>query len=73
MNAGLKQIRIHGFKHFCASLIVNNKTKITVTAKHNKIEGILNAYTRIFNSAVNEVIYLIDKLEKNIGLIQCSL
>ena len=64
--AGVPQIRIHDFRHSCASLLVNNSANITVVAKylgHTKIEETLNTYTHLFNSALNEVVELIDKLE----------
>lgn len=64
--AGVPQIRIHDFRHSCASLLVNNGANITVVAKylgHTKIEETLNTYTHLFNSALNEVVGLIDKLE----------
>ena len=62
----MSQIRIHDFRNSCASLIVNNKTNITVVTKYlgyTKIEENLNTYTHLFNSALNEVVDLIDKLE----------
>jgi integrase len=48
---GVSQIRIHNFRHSCASLLVNNGTNITVVAKylgHTKIEkNIKYLYTSI--------------------------
>ena len=64
--AGLKVIRIHDFRHSCASLLINNGANVTLVAKylgHTKIEETLNTYTLLFNSALNEVVDLIDKLE----------
>ena len=64
--ADVPQIRIHDFRHSCASLLVNNGANITVIAKylgHTKIEETLNTYTHLFNSALNEVVNLIDKLD----------
>ena len=64
--AGVPQIRIHDFRHSCASLLVNNGANITVVAKylgHTKIEETLNTYTHLFSSALNEVVNLIDELE----------
>lgn len=63
---GVPQIRIHDFRHSCASLLVNNGANITVVAKylgHTKIEETLNTYTHLFNSTLNEVVNLIDKLD----------
>lgn len=64
--ANVKQIRLHDFRHSCASLLVNKGANITVVAKylgHTKIEETLNTYTHLFNSALNEVVDLINKLE----------
>ena len=64
--ADVPQIRIHDFQHSCASLLVNNGANITVVAKylgHTKIEETLNTYTHLFNSALSEVVNLIDKLD----------
>lgn len=66
--AGVPQIRIHDYRHSCTSLLVNNVANITVVAKylgHAKIEETLNIYTHLFNSALSEVVNLIDKLEDN--------
>lgn len=62
----VKDIRIYDFRHSCSSLLVNNGANITIVAKylgHTKIEETLNTYTHLFNSALNEVVDLIDKLE----------
>ena len=64
--ADVPQIRIHDFRHSCASLLVNNGANITVVAKYlgnTKIEETLNTYTHLFNSSLNEVVNLIDKLD----------
>lgn len=63
--AEVPQIRIHDFRHSCASLLINNGANVTVVAKylgHTKIEETLNTYTHLFSSAMNEVVNLIDKL-----------
>lgn len=65
-KAEVKEIRIHDFRHSCASLLVNNGANIMIVAKylgHTKIEETLNTYTHLFNSTLNEVVDLIDKLE----------
>lgn len=64
--AGVPQIRIHDFRHSCASLLINNGANVTIVEKylgHTKIEETLNTYTHLFNSALNEVVDLINKLE----------
>lgn len=64
--AGVPQIMIHDFRHSCASLLVNNGANITFAAKYlgyTKIEENLNTHTHLFNSALNEVVDLIDNLD----------
>lgn len=54
--ADVLQIRIHNFRHSCASPLANNGANITVVAKylgHTKIEETLNTYTHLFNSSLN--------------------
>lgn len=54
------------FRHSYAYLFVNNEANITVVVKylgHTKIKETLNTYKHLFNSALNEIIDLIDKLE----------
>jgi len=65
-KTGVKVIRIHDFRHSCASLLIVSGANITLVAKyleHTKIEETLNTYTHLFSSALNEVVDLIDKLE----------
>ncbi len=57
-KAGLKQIRIHDFRHSCASLL-NNRANVTLVAKysgHTKIEETLNTYSHIFSTALDSVV-----------------
>lgn len=65
--AELPQIRIHDFRHSCASLLINSGANVTVVAKylgHTKIEETLNTYTHLFSTALNEVVNVIDNLEQ---------
>ena len=51
--AGLKVIRIHDFRHSCASLLINNGANVTLVAKylgHTKIEETLNTYSHMFST-----------------------
>lgn len=64
--AGLKIIRIHDFRHSCASLLINNGANVTLVAKylgHTKIEETLNTYSHMFSNALDSVISVIDSLE----------
>lgn len=63
---GLKKIRIHDFRHSCASLLINNDVNVTLVAKylgHTKIEETLNTYSHMFSTALDSVVSVIDKLE----------
>ena len=67
--SGVKQIRIHDFRHSCASLLINNGADITLVAKylgHAKIDETLNTYSHMFNNKLNNIIGLINDLnDKN--------
>lgn len=52
---GVKQIRIHDFRHSCASLLINNGANITLVAKylgHTKVDETLNAYSHMFKNKI---------------------
>ena len=64
--AGLKVIRIHDFRHSCASLLINHGANVTLVAKylgHTKIEETLNTYSHMFSTALDSVVSVIDSLE----------
>lgn len=66
-KAGVKQIRLHDFRHSCASLLINKGANIQVVAKylgHTKIEETLKTYSHLFISTLDEIINVIDTLEK---------
>ena len=65
--AGLKEIRLHDFRHSCASLLINNGANITLVAKflgHSKIEETLNTYAHMFQSAMDNVVNLINDINE---------
>ena len=64
-KANLKQIRIHDFRHSCASLLINNDANITMVAKylgHTKINETLNTYSHMFKNKLNDIVNTINKL-----------
>ena len=64
--AGVPQIRLHDFRHSCASLLINNGANVTLVAKylgHTKIEETLNTYSHMFSTALDSVVSVIDSLE----------
>ncbi|MCI8310502.1 MAG: site-specific integrase [Clostridia bacterium] len=63
--SGVKQIRIHDFRHSCASLLINNNANVTLVAKylgHAKIDETLNTYSHLYKSQMDEIINIIDNL-----------
>lgn len=66
-NAGVKQIRIHDFRHSCASLLINNGANITLVAKylgHTKVDEMLNTYSHMFKNKLDDIVNLINDLNK---------
>lgn len=64
--AGLKEIRLHDFRHSCASLLINSGANVTIVAKflgHTKIEETLNTYTHMYQSAMGDVMKIMNSLE----------
>ena len=64
-QAELKQIRIHDFRHSCASLLINNGANITIVAKylgHTKIDETLNTYSHMFKNKLNDIVSTINNL-----------
>lgn len=65
--AGLKVIRIHNFRHSCASLLINNGANVTLVAKYlgrTKIEKALNTYSHMFSTALDSIVSVIDSLKE---------
>ena len=63
--AGVKQIRIHDFRHSCASLLINNGANIMIVAKylgHAKIDETLNTYSHLFKNKMDDIVNLINDL-----------
>lgn len=62
--AGVKQIRLHDFRHSCASLLISRGANITLVARylgHTKIDETLNTYSHFFKSDLD---VLVDSLEE---------
>lgn len=63
--SGVKQIRIHDFRHSCASFLINNGASIVLVSKylgHAKISITLDTYTHLYKSELLEVSKIIDTL-----------
>lgn len=64
-DAGVKQIRIHDFRHSCASLLINNGAKINLVAEylgHSDIKMTLNTYSHLYDSELNKVVEKLNNL-----------
>ncbi len=57
--AGVKNIRLHDFRHSCASLLINHGANITLVSKylgHSKVSMTLNIYAHFYKSDMDELI-----------------
>jgi site-specific recombinase XerD len=60
-----KRIRVHDFRHSCASLLIKNGASIALVSKylgHAKISITLNTYTHMYKSELENITNLINKL-----------
>lgn len=65
-RAGIKQIRIHDFRHSHASLLINNGVNISVISKrlgHSSIKETLDTYSHMYQKSEDEAVELINSLE----------
>ena len=63
--ANVKQIRIHDFRHSCASLLINKSASITLVSKylgHSKVSMTLNTYSHFYKSELTDITKIIEKL-----------
>ena len=59
----VKDIRIHDFKHSCASLLIDSGANITLVAKylgHTKIDETLNAYSHMYQNRLDTIVNIIE-------------
>ena len=64
-KAGLREIRLHDFRHSCASLLINSGANITIVAKylgHTKVDETLNTYSHMYESKLNDIVTTINDL-----------
>lgn len=71
--ARVKDIRIHDFRHSCASLLIDSGANITLVAKylgHSKIDETLNTYSHMYQNRLNTIVNIIElqnsKLNNNV-------
>lgn len=64
-EAKVKQIRIHDFRHSCASLLINKGATISLVSKylgHSKISTTLNTYTHLYKSELEDMTKILNNL-----------
>ena len=64
-KAGVKQIRIHDFRHSCASFLIQHGASIVLVSKylgHSKISVTLDIYTHLYQNELLEVSKMIDTI-----------
>ena len=63
--AKVKKIRLHDFRHSCASLLINSNASVMLVAKylgHTKIDETLNTYAHLFQNQMTEIVNIINGL-----------
>lgn len=64
--SGVKYIRLHDFRHSCASLLINSGANVTMVSKylgHSEVEETLNTYSHLFPNALDNVLNIINNLK----------
>ena len=62
-----KQIRVHDFRHSCASLLINQGASIALVSKylgHSNITITLNTYTHLYKSELDNLVNVLNSAEK---------
>lgn len=62
--AEIKQIRIHDFRHSCASFLINKGASITLVSKylgHAKVSITLDVYSHFYKSELDSIVNLINE------------
>lgn len=61
--ARVKDVRIHDFRHSCASLLIDSGANITLVAKylgHTKIDETLNTYSHMYQNRLDTIVNIIE-------------
>ena len=61
---GVKDIRVHDFRHSCASLLIDSGANITLVAKylgHSKIDETLNTYSHMYQNRLDTIVNIIER------------
>ena len=60
---GVKDIRVHDFRHSCTSLLIDSGANITLVAKylgHSKIDETLNTYSHMYQNRLENIVQIIE-------------
>lgn len=63
--AGLEPIRLHDFRHSCASFLINNGATPLLVSKwlgHANVSMTLNTYSHLWKSELSEIVNVIDQM-----------
>lgn len=66
-SSEVKEIRLHDFRHSCASLLINVGTPITTVSKymgHARVTETLNTYSHMFKNDFDNVSSTFNRLNK---------
>ena len=64
-ESGVKQIRIHDFRHSCASLLISQGASVALVSKylgHGNVSITLNTYTHMFKSELQNLTNILNNL-----------
>lgn len=64
-KSNVKKIRIHDFRHSCASLLIANGADVTIVSKylgHSKIDETLKTYAHMFQNKLNNIVSIINHI-----------
>ena len=67
-QANIKNIRVHDFRHSCASFLINNGASIVLVAKylgHSNIQETLRTYAHMYKDELDEMAKIINNLQKS--------
>ncbi len=67
--SNLKNIRVHDFRHSCASFLINHGANITLVSQylgHSNISMTLDTYSHFYKSKMDELVIELDKIPLNI-------
>lgn len=68
--AGVKQIRLHDFRHSCASLLISQGANVTMVSKylgHGKVDVTLNVYSHMFRNQLDDIVNTFDALDSTVN------